>query len=67
MIGKLTLEKASMNMSYFLASMRILADAGLKMAREDFIASMSLFMGCSATLADGKENRVPYNKTKFPR
>lgn len=67
MIGKLTLEKASMNMSYFLASMRILADAGLKMAREDFIASMSTFMGCSATLADGKENRVPYNKTKFPR
>lgn len=67
MIGKLTIEKASLNMSYFLASIRILSDAGGILSRSDFISAMANFLGQSPVMPDGKENRTPYNKTKFPR
>ena len=66
MIGGLTIEKANLNISYMLASLKILNDAGGELSRADFIAQMADFMGCSP-VKNGKENRTPYNKTKFDR
>lgn len=67
MIGSLTIEKASYNISYMFASLKILSDAGGELSRTDFIGRMASFMGVSPVLPDGKENRTPYNKTKFDR
>lgn len=68
MIGNLTIEKANLNVSYMLASLKILSDASGRLARADFVARMAKFMGVSAVAPSGSgENRVPYNKTKFDR
>ena len=67
MIGSLTIEKANLNISYMLASLKILSDAGGSLSRSDFILKMADFMECTPETEDGKENRVPYNKTKFDR
>ena len=68
MIGSLTIEKANLNISYMLASLKILSEAEEgSLSRQSFIYKMSEFMGTRAENSDGGENRVPYNKTKFDR
>lgn len=67
MIGNLTIEKANLNMSYMLAPLKILNDAGGELTRSTFIDQMASFMGAQPARSTGEENRVPYNKTKFDR
>lgn len=67
MIGNLTIDKASMNISYFLYSIKLIFDNGGKISRRDFIIKMASFIGLPPTTDDGKENRTPYNKSKLPR
>lgn len=66
MIGRLTIDKASMNLSYFLFSIRIIASSGGKISRKEFVSQMADFAGLPKE-KDGKENRTPYNKSKLPR
>ena len=63
MIGNLTVDKASMNISYLLKSVKILSENGGKILRPDFVSKMAAFMGTYA-IKDGKENRTPFNKLK---
>lgn len=63
MVGNLTVDKASLNLSYFLKSVRIISDNNGRILRPDFVDEMAEFMGTYAT-KDGKENRTPYNKLK---
>ena len=63
MIGNLTVDKASLNLSYFLKSVKIISDNNGRILRPDFVDEMAEFMGTYAT-KDGKENRTPYNKLK---
>ena len=64
MIGSLTIDKSSSNLSYFLKSIKIIADNGGTITRPDFVSQMATFMGTYAE-RDGKENRTPYNKLKL--
>lgn len=66
MIGNLTIDKASMNISYFLNTIRIISLNGGRISRRDFVNQMAEFIGVSAQ-KNGKENRTPYNKSKLPR
>ena len=66
MIGNLTIDKASMNISYFLKTIRIIADNNGRVSRGDFVRQMADFIGAPASIG-GKENRTPYNKSKLPR
>ena len=66
MIGNLTIDKASMNLSYFLNSVRIIHNNGGRITRKDFVEQMATFIGVPAQNG-GKENRTPYNKSKLPR
>lgn len=63
MVGNLTVDKASLNLSYFLKSVKIIADSSNQILRSDFVNEMAEYMGTYAT-KDGKENRTPYNKLK---
>lgn len=63
MIGNLTVDKASLNLSYFLKSVKIISDNNGRILRPEFVDEMAEFMGTYAT-KDGKENRTPYNKLK---
>lgn len=63
MVGSLTVDKASLNLSYFLKSVKIISDNNGRILRPDFVYEMAEFMGTYAT-KDGKENRTPYNKLK---
>ena len=63
MVGNLTVDKASLNLSYFLKSIKIISENGGRILRPDFVYEMADFMGTYAT-KDGKENRTPYNKLK---
>ena len=63
MIGNLTVDKASLNLSYFLKSIKIISDSNNKILRPDFVEKMAEFMGTYA-YKYGKENRTPYNKLK---
>lgn len=63
MVGDLTVDKASLNLSYFLKSVKIISDNNGRILRPDFVGKMADFMGTYAT-KDGKENRTPYNKLK---
>lgn len=63
MVGNLTVDKASLNLSYFLKSVKIISDNNGRILRPDFVDEMADFMGTYAT-KDGKENRTPYNKIK---
>lgn len=63
MVGNLTVDKASLNISYFLKSVKIISDNNGRISRPDFVDEMAVFMGTYAT-KDGKENRTPYNKIK---
>ena len=67
MRGKLTVEKAASNMSVFLKAIDIVANApnGL-ISRKDFGKIMGDYIKIPS-IKDGKENRTPYNKSKFPR
>jgi hypothetical protein len=67
MRGKLTVEKAASNMSVFLKAIDIVANApnGF-ISRKDFGKIMGDFIDIPS-IKDGKENRTPYNKSKFPR
>lgn len=66
MIGNLTIDKASMNLSYFLYTVYLINKAGGKISRKNFVQQMAEFIGISAQ-KNGKENRTPYNKSKLPR
>lgn len=63
MVGNLTVDKASLNISYFLKSIKIISDNQGKIIRHGFVEEMADFMGTYPT-KDGKENRTPYNKLK---
>ena len=67
MIGKLSIDKSSMNISYFLKSIDIIANNNGKISRDQFTKKMSEFIGVTSTIDSGKENRTAYNKTKLPR
>lgn len=66
MIGKLTIDKASMNISYFLYTVRIIDESNGRISRKDFGKKMGDFIGVPS-MKGGKENRTPYNKSKLPR
>ena len=66
MIGNLTIDKASMNISYFLYTIRIISLNGGRISRRDFINQMADFIGVSAQ-KNGKKTKTPYNKSKMPR
>lgn len=66
MIGKLTIDKASMNLSYFLYTLKIIAENEGKVSRKEFGKKMGEFIGVPS-VKGGKENRTPYNKSKLPR
>lgn len=66
MIGKLTIDKASMNISYFLYTLLIIKNNNGKITRENFTKNMAEFINVPA-MVNGKENRTPYNKSKLPR
>ena len=63
MVGNLTVDKASLNLSYFLKSVKIISENNGRILRSDFVGEMAEFIGIDAT-KDGKENRTPYNKLK---
>ena len=63
MVGNLTVDKASLNLSYFLKSVKIIADSNYQISRPVFVDEMAEYMGTYAK-KDGKENRTPYNKLK---
>lgn len=66
MIGKLTIDKSSMNISYFLYTIKVIAAKGGKVSRKNFVKEMAGFVGVPA-VQNGKENRTAYNKSKLPR
>lgn len=66
MIGKLTIDKASMNLSYFLYTIKIISDNNGRISRKEFGKQMGTFIGIPS-VKGGKENRTPYNKSKLPR
>lgn len=66
MIGKLTIDKSSMNMSYFLYTILIIAKHNGAASRKKFVEEMASFVGVPA-VKDGKENRTAYNKSKMVR
>ena len=56
MIGNLTIDKASMNISYFLNTIRLISINGGKISRADFVQQMADFIGVPAK-KNGKENK----------
>lgn len=66
MIGKLTIDKSSMNISYFLYTVKIIASNNGKISRKNFVKEMADFVGVPA-VQNNKENRTAYNKSKLPR
>ena len=66
MIGKLTIDKSSMNMSYFLYTVLIISKHNGMVSRKTFVEEMASFVGVPA-VKDGKENRTAYNKSKMVR
>lgn len=66
MIGNLTIDKASMNISYFLNTVRIIDLNDGRISRKDFVQQMANFIHVPAS-NNGKENRTSYNKSKLPR
>lgn len=66
MIGKLTIDKSSMNLSYFLYTIHVIDMYGGRISRKDFDKEMAEFMGRPAQ-KNGKEIRTLYNKSKWPR
>lgn len=66
MIGKLTIDKSSMNMSYFLYTVLIISKHGGSVSRKTFVEEMATFVGVPA-VKNGKENRTAYNKSKMVR
>lgn len=67
MIGKLTIDKASMNLSYFLYTIKIISSNNGSVSRSDFSVQMGKFIGQPSVNANGRENRTPFNKSKLPR
>lgn len=47
MIGRLTIDKASMNLSYFLYTIKIIDENNGRISREDFGKKMAKFVGVS--------------------
>lgn len=54
MIGNLTIDKASMNISYFLNTIRIISLNGGRISRRDFVNQMAEFIGVSAQKMERK-------------
>lgn len=67
MIGNLIIDKSSMNISYFLATVCIINRNGGKMTRQEFVKQMAGFMNVSPFDNSGREVRTPYNKSILPR
>lgn len=67
MIGDLTIDKSSMNISYFLATVCIINRNGGKITRQEFVKQMAGFMKVSPFDNSGREVRTPYNKSILPR
>lgn len=67
MIGNLIIDKSSMNISYFLATVCIINRNGGKMTRQEFVKQMAGFMNVSPFDNNGREVRTPYNKSILPR
>lgn len=68
MRGKLTVEKANSSMSVFFKAIDIVANAPNSLiSRKDFIKIMGDFTDVQPINKDGRENRTPFNKSKFPR
>ena len=67
MRGRLTIDKSSMNLSYFLYSVKIINSNGGKITRSKFSEEMSAFANLPLQLENGQENRTPFNKSKLPR
>ncbi|MFI3167379.1 MAG: AAA family ATPase [Bacillota bacterium] len=67
MLGKMTFDKASMNLSYFLYSIKLVVENGGEISRELFTERMGAFGNIPIKNNDGKENRTAYNKSKLPR
>ena len=55
MIGNLTIDKASMNLSYFLYTIYIIDMYDGRISRKDFVKEMADFTGVPAQ-KNGKEN-----------
>lgn len=66
MLGNLTIDKASMNISCFLYSVKIIQENAGRITRKEFVKTMAEFIGLPYQ-KNGKENRTPYNKSKLPR
>lgn len=66
MLGNLTIDKASMNISCFLYSVKIIHELSGRATRKEFVKTMAEFIGLPYQ-KNGKENRTPYNKSKLPR
>lgn len=67
MIGKLTIDKSSKNLSFFLFSIVLLGRHGGRLSRQEFVSAMASFVGVSSQNESGNENRSAYNKSKLPR
>lgn len=75
MLGKLTFDKASMNINYFLKSILIIYNNNGKISRYSFVRKMEIFQRGETSLAEVKpvkyteagHHRTQYNKSKLPR
>ena len=75
MIGKMVIEKSSMDINCFLYSIYILAVNGGKLSRYSFIREMEIFQRGSTMMPEEKPDdyrekdaqRTQYNKSKLPR
>lgn len=50
MVGNLTVDKASLNLSYFLKSVKIISDNNGRILRPYFVDEMAEFMGTYAKI-----------------
>ena len=67
MLGNITIDKSSMVLNYFLYTIQLIKENGGKLERTKFEREMAHFVGVPVYNDDGKANRTPYNKSKFPR
>ena len=72
MLGQLKIDKSSLDMNYFLKSIRVVADAHGEISRYNFVRALDEYMNGTTSLpanqaTDYVENRTQYNKSKLPR
>lgn len=72
MIGNLTIDKASMNISYFLNTVRLISVNNGKISRADFVQQMAEFIGVPAkkmskkTVREALQEREDQSKSLIP-